>query len=261
MRNYGFMVVEGKHDVAFLVRLFKKRFGLKQIEQRSGLDSYWHPLLNPKERDQDSIQKRASIPEFCQNDTHSIAIYPAGGIDELAKALVDKPWILDDTAQITSYGMMLDADDTTKQLPQKRFDELINELKKLGFVFIFPSKPGEITKAEPAFGIYVLPDNQRSGTLEDILLQTAQVNYASLCTTSFDYVNTVEKLSDVGEFKKFSKPSGKNKAHVSSISSILNPGMAIQNTIRQDQWLEGESLKLKDVETVSNFLAELFQLG
>jgi hypothetical protein len=121
---------------------------------------------------------------------------------------------------------------------------------------------GEVANVKPLFGIFVLPDNQHQGTLEDILLETAEINYAHLSSAAKAYIESI----DSGKFGKhdldeFKKPAGQKKARLSSMASILKPGKAIQNSIQDNRWLEGEAQNLPAVKAISTFLMRLFELS
>ena len=118
-----------------------------------------------------------------------------------------------------------------------------------------------MTGKQPALGVYILPDNQTPGTLEDILLAGAEVNYSQLRSTADQYLRTIDQSRlSTEDMKEFNKPAGRRKAHVGSIASILKPGRAIQNSIQDNRWLDGDAMQLEVVRAVSQFLIDLLAL-
>jgi hypothetical protein len=256
MKNYGYLIVEGQHDIAFISRLLRP-FGLKQVNKKSLLDPFWDVLIPKSFPVNDDLQKRVPVPAFFENETRSIAIHPAEGITRLAETL-NETLSLINRELLAGYGFFLDADDLS---PQEGFEALVNELRRYEVSVPASLKLGEVTNAKPLFGIFVLPDNQNQGTLENILLETAEINYAHLSSAAKAYIESIDSdqfgKHDLDEFKK---PAGQKKALLSSMASILKPGKAIQNSIQDNRWLEGESENLPAVKAISTFLMRLFEL-
>ena len=66
--NYGYLVVEGPHDIEFVGCLLKKVHKLKRIVKNNELDPYWN-LIIPKTFPPDGdLRKRMPVPAFFQND-------------------------------------------------------------------------------------------------------------------------------------------------------------------------------------------------
>jgi hypothetical protein len=258
MKRYGCLIVEGQQDIAFVARLLRA-FKIKAVEKKSLLDPYWEILIPKNFPVNDDLQKRVPVPIFFENENHSISIHPAEGITRLAQTLGETLAVID-REQLASCGFLLDAD--YKQTPQERFENLIDELRRSDVTIPMPLHLGEITETNPKSGIFVLPDNQNHGTLEDILLQTAQINYTHLSLAAQTYIQSLDESQltrdDLVELRK---PAGRKKAQVSSMASILKPGRAIQNSIHDNRWLEGEAVNLPIVKSISLFLADLFELN
>jgi len=257
MKQYDYLIVEGQHDIAFVARLLRA-FDIKQVNKKSLLDPFWDVLIPKTFPVQDDLLKRVPVPAFFENATHSIAVHSAQGITRLAETL-DETLSLINRERFASYGFLLDADQ--QQDPNERFDALITELKSHQVNVPTSLHLGEVAGGNPLFGVFILPDNQSQGTLEDVLLQTAQINYAHLSSAAQAYIQAINESQlthdDLDEFKK---PAGRKKAHISSMASILKPGKAIQNSIQDNRWLDGEALNLPIVKSISTFLARLFEL-
>lgn len=257
MTHYGYLVVEGQHDVAFVAQLLRA-FGVRPVTLKSRLDPFWYNLIPKNFPVDDDLVKRVPVPSFFANDTHSIALHAADGSDKLVKTLKRTRERLDST-QITSFGLVLDADQT--ETPQERFADLLTELRRQTIDLPLPPAPGEIVGERPAFGVYILPDNHRPGTLEDILLQCAEVNYANLAAGAQGYIERFERDQlQPEDLIEFSKPAGPKKAHVGGVASILKPGKSIQVSIQDNRWLEGAAGDLPEVRAIRDFLAALLAL-
>ena len=257
VKRISYLIVEGPQDIAFVARILKT-FAIKVVNKKSSLNPFWNNLIPKTFPVDDDLLKRVPIPAFFESDAHSIAIHAAQGLPRLVKTLEETRAILD-FEKISSYGFLLDADDT--QTPVQRFNNLLSELQKSPINIPLSANPGEIVGSAPSFGVFILPDNQNPGTLEDILLQAAQVNYSQLFMAAGTFIQSVDKNQLVPkDIVEFNKPSGDKKARVSSISSILKPGRAIQNSIQDNRWLDGEAMNLPVMQSVSVFLQQLLDL-
>ena len=252
MVRYCYIVAEGIQDIEFLICLLKSR-GLRRVTRLSSLDPFWEPLVPKTFPVDDDLMKRVPVPVFVQNTELSVALHSAIGITRLSNT-IEESLALIPASQIFGIGLVLDADD--EQTPQKRFEELISKLSPLGLSV--PSVPGEVMKGSPRCGIFITPNNSESGTLEDILLKCAEVNYPDLLNLSNNYVSEIDATQltqkDLEEFKK---PAGKNKAIIASISSILRPGKALQVTIQENRGIDEQTMALYSVKLLKIFLDEV----
>ena len=74
----------------------------------------------------------------------------------------------------------------------------------------------------------------------------------------FDAVSlTAATAVPPGEDAEFKKRAGSKKATVSAISSILKPGKAVPNTIRDNTWVQGSTLRLAKMQGVADFIVKL----
>lgn len=260
MKRRGYMVVEGPHDIEFVARLLKP-YGFGRIQYLTNLDSFWKEgnFIPNRFPYRDDLLKRVPVPTFFETLTHSIAIHSASGYTRIAETIQETIASLPPNG-LESIGIILDAD--SQETVFARFDNLKTELRDKNPDLALPVDLGQVTQLAPKLGIYILPDNQESGTLESILLDAGMVNYPQLHSLADQYVQTVQQneltKDDLEEIKK---PAGRKKAQIGSMASILRPGKAIQVSIQDNRWLEGEALNLPKIKAVSTFLAELFQLG
>jgi hypothetical protein len=252
MIRYCYIVAEGPQDIEFLI-CFLKAYGLKRVTLLSKLDSFWEPLVPKTFPINDDLMKRVPVPVFLQNAELSVALHSAIGITRLSNTIEESLAIIP-ASDIFGIGIFLDADDV--ETPQERFDKLIAELSPLGLSL--PLTLGEVMKGSPRCGIFIAPNNSDSGTLEDLLLECAKLNYPNLLSMSTNYVSGIDtnQLTN-NDLKELNKAAGKNKAVVSSISSILRPGKALQVSIQDNRWIDEKTMELDSIKLVKKFLDEV----
>lgn len=257
MPQYGYVVVEGPHDVELVYRLLSP-LGLRRIQWMADLDPYFHPLVPTKFPHQNDLQKRVPVPLFLASDTHCVAIHSAIGDTRLVSTIEENA-ILIDFDELTGIGVILDSD--SEVTAQQRYELVKGKLAARGFTL--PENPGEITTSQPQMGAFVLPDNQSPGNLEDLFIECAEGCYPGLLASAQLHVEfakgddsfTDPKREDLSNQAKF------HKAVVGSIASVLRPGRAVQSSIQDNLWLRGESLKLPRVQAVQAFLQQLLKLN
>jgi len=253
MTRYCYIVVEGPQDIEFLIRVLKYYYNLRRVKFLSELDLFWQPLVPKTFPIDDDLMKRVPVPIFLQNADLSIALHSANGIDRLANT-IEESLALIPASQIFGIGIFLDADDI--ETPQERFNKLIYKLSSQGLSP--PSILGEVMKGSPQCGIFIAPNNKDSGTLENILLECAEVNYPDLLTLSNRYLSEIDATKLTGkDLKELKKPAGKKKAIISMISSILKPGKALQVSIQDNRWIDEKTIQLDSIKLVKKFLDEV----
>ncbi|WP_228014277.1 DUF3226 domain-containing protein [Fortiea sp. LEGE XX443] len=245
-------MAEGPQDIEFLIRLLKL-YGLRRVTKLSALDSFWEPLVPKTFPVDDDLMKRVPVPTFLENNELSIALHSAIGITRLANT-VEESLALIPSSEIFGVGFVLDAD--SNEIPFERFTALTNEISSIGLPL--PSALGKVTNSSPRCGIFIMPNNVVAGTLEDILLECAKLNYPDLLELALNYVSSID-MSQLSkdDLRELNKPAGKNKAVISSISSILRPGRTLQVSIQDNRWLNEHTLNLESVNLVKIFLDEI----
>lgn len=257
MRKYGYLVVEGPHDIEFVYRLLRP-FGMERVKNTSELDIFFSPLIPRQYPPKGDLQKRMPTPLFLQNETHAIAIHSATGDSQLVNVTVDNATVLDVTA-IVGIGILLDSD---KQIPSiKRYQEIKQELINKSQKFKLHDEAGKLTQGQPKLGAFVLPDNASAGTLEDLLLECADLVYPELLELAKNYVDAAEKTKlNKTELEEIKKPAGKNKAVVGVMANIMKPGKSVQVSIQDNNWLKEKALSMPRIKSVQEFLQTLFEL-
>lgn len=252
--HYGYLAVEGPHDLDFTGKLLR-RHNLNFIDKKEDVDPFWHKLIPTKFPHMGELGRPVPVPAFYQSDTHSIAISRAGSDSRLVNDIMESFAVLDGS-KIDSVGILADAD---RAPAERQFSKITSELGNNNFVV--PPSPGEVVTGTPQVGMFILPDNSRQGTLEDVLLQVGHKSYQKLHLWATRAVNIAPVSSlKSKERKPFKKPAGRKKATLALMANILKPGMAIQNSFRQNAWITDKSINQPLVSAYNDFLVRLFKL-
>jgi len=214
-----------------------------------------YPPKNPRTGEEEF--KRVRVPEFFQTATHSVAVEWAEGFDQVPTVFTDSLALLPTLPD--GLGLVVDAD---KDIASVVFNGLLSKVSALRAGLVFGAGPGLLAEGPPRAGVFVMPDNNSIGTLEDLLLDCAGVAYPALKPLADSYVGSVGRAPAAvpnGEDKEFKKPAGEKKALVSAMSSILKPGKAVPNTIRDNSWIRASTLSLPRVQGMADFITKLVQ--
>jgi len=257
MPKYGYLVVEGPHDVEFVYRLLRP-FQLERIKMVDDVDDLFRDLVPSSFPHEGDLQKRVPVPLFLRSTSHIIAVHSAGGDSRLAATIEETMSLRLKPEVLTGIGILLDSD---KEIPaSERYRGIRTSMETIRFRL--PEQSGEIAPGNPKLGAFVLPDNSSIGNLEDLLLECAVSAYPELLESARKHVDVA--VAQAGRLAKdgedLSKTPYRNKAIVGAIASVLRPGKAIQNSIQDNQWLKGERLQFGRIKAVQNFLADLFEL-
>lgn len=262
MTKYGVLIVEGPHDVKFIRRLIEP-LGMSAIQYLDDLDDFYNPRMIPDYPPNGDIEVRVPIPAFFRGQYHCIAVQQAGGDSQLVEQVrnLTKAYYVDDFIGI---GVLLDKD--LAKTVVERFTEIAEGFKQLNLAI--SGGVGTVTKGEPNRGVFVLPNNQDDGALEDIMLDIASTTYPGLLKSAHIHVDaaiqdgalTRDDLRDLKRADGTVKLSGQKKALVSTIASVLRPGKAISSSIHDNRWFQGTNLQRPELQSLQRFLADLFEL-
>lgn len=262
--NTIFLLVEGPHDAEFMARLLTAR-GFEQRIRMTEIEARFHRLFPARypATDNTPLINRHPVPGFYQSGVRWLVILVGGGSQSaitLGNALR--------SARLGGFdpdaiGVVLDQDlDPTPKEAQERFIAEFTKERDLPVTLDFNLAPGSVASGTPRLGLYVLPDNQHVGALEDLLLDCAEENYPALKAAAEAYREDV--LTSGGltgdDLKEYGAPGGpkhvskRKKAWISAMGAILVPAAAIQNSIRKNRWLEGKALELVRIKDLRNFL-------
>lgn len=260
-KKFGYLVVEGPHDVAFVARLLKP-LGFALIRDEYELDPFFHPLIPRTFPYQNDLCKRMPVPTFLQSESHVLAIQSAEGDTQLISTLEEDLTMIA-THSLCGIGLICDADD---QSPDNRYNAIAQLLRdsttiKVTADFIAPATIHHQPNS-PNWGMFVLPDNCNGGTLETLLLLAGASVYPNLLKAAQDYVAAVPCCNELrkDDKKQFNKPAGEHKATVGAMANVLRPGKAVQVSIQDNRWLNDQTLEIQPIKAVKTFLHQLFDL-
>ena len=91
-----------------------------------------------------------------------------------------------------------------------------------------------------------------------MLLDCAAVQYGDLMTKADSYLRGIDRarLSE-SDLVEVTAPAGSKKAQIGTVSAVLKPGKAIQNSIADNRWLEGQATEQPRVVAFRTFLRDL----
>lgn len=197
MKNYIF-IVEGSQDVALIGSILKV-LKFKSVKNLNKLDSILNKLIIDKfPFDEDSLEVFNKIPSFYKNKDNFVCIINADGETNLLNRLdlsLEK-FELEDYENITKVIVFCDAD--TKNRETKLNDiiegsftidnELIFKKENLleGNILL---KDFEIINIPIDF--YVLPDNENTGRLEEILLEIIEKEDKQLLEKVDEFLHSI----------------------------------------------------------------------
>ncbi|AMV19856.1 DUF3226 domain-containing protein [Planctomyces sp. SH-PL14] len=255
MPKYGYLVVEGPHDVEFVYRLLRP-FGLQRVKQLDDLDEKFHGLVPRSFPHDGDLQKRMPVPLFLQSNSHAIALHSAVGDSRLVETVQENAVFLPPD-ELTGMGILLDSD---RGVPAAdRYQGIQAAMAGIGHAL--PGQPGDVGAGPPRLGAYVLPDNREVGNLEDLLLECAAQAYPVLLASARTHVdNAVAAVTAGYDGEDLSRIPMRNKAIVGAVASALRPGKAVQVSIQDNKWFKGANLQLPRIKAVQDFLIRLFEL-
>ena len=244
------MATEGPHDQAAISRLLLL-LGLKRFSGRSkDLDPFWEGFV-PKYPKRGNLYARMDMPSIFTSQMHSVAIYCGEGsnlVSNLIAITKNQPRY---AQEISAFGLIVDAD---TKLP-----ELVAREKAKALQSVFPTLseiPGNVVIGTPRTGIYIFPDNKRSGSLDSILLECASIAYPDHKAGATRFLNNL----DIRYTKKLNA-AAKCKAVVACIVSVLRPGLTNTTSIVQDEWISEKTLANSEIASFLEFLKDLLDLS
>jgi len=151
----------------------------------------------------------------------------------------------DSFSEIEKLGLIRDAED----LPAKSaFDSICSVLDSLDLPK--PSKVLEITDTVPQICVYIMPNNQSNGILEDLCLQSLKNKPIINCISNFSACH--EKIFLKEEKEKYNPSKAKVISYLATRAPITNSlGVAAQN-----KYWDFNHECFKDIK---NYLNKLFK--
>jgi len=251
----AYLSVEGPHDAEFIGRILRAE-GLQKVQQLANLDPHWHPLIPDKFPIRGELLTRPPIPLFFQSATISVAVHVAGSDSKIAATIEESLTILDfHQTQLHAIAAIIDADSATKT-PRQRFDDLRTAIiERAPAIANWPNDPAVVHEGPPKTGVFVLPDNTNQGTLENLLLESAQHQWRGLHALSSQFVQDGRQLLPNNQ-SDINKPAGPNKATVGALANLFRPGKAIQVSLADQPWFAPD---LPNHNALQSFLQALLR--
>jgi hypothetical protein len=263
--KYALLATEGADDQAVLCRLLKLMGFVSFAGDGQNLDLFWLdliPRLPKMVNTAGSVAggnlyayKNLPFPYFFTSPGYSIAVYQGQG-SRLAQNLLDITQAYKAYARdIYALGIIIDADTYNPADVAKNYAEKLQSS--------FPSlrgTPGIVAPGPPRSGIYVLPDNNRPGNLDTVLVNCASCVYPEHKAGAEQFLQNL----DARHKTHWSQPYGKDKALVASIVSIVRPGKANHNSLASanDRWISQQTLgDVPEIAQLYHFLQNLLELS
>lgn len=250
--RYAILGVEGSHDQIFVAELLVRN-GFSHF---SGDAANWDPFwghLKPTWPKNGKLYVRPEVPAIVHKNGTSVAICAGEGANLLNKfpdIFANRPVY---KSAVAAFGIIVDTDTQAPADVAKNYATAYRP-----HFPAFPDVPGVIDKSGIHSGIFVLPDNATTGTLEDILLECGNVCYPDLTAKGRSFLTAIDRnVLTIDDKKGLLKFSGEKKALVSCMASVLKPGLTLDNSLRKDRWFEPAALALPKVKAIIEFLREL----
>jgi len=256
--KYALLATEGPHDQAVIGRLLEL-LGLKKFNGKlEALDPFWEKFIPDYPR-KGNLYARMNMPSLFTSQTYSVAVYHQEGKDNLLENLFATVVNYESGIQsFHAFGLIVDADNKEPGKVAKEYVRKLKEYAKefeVNFPFISDA-PGIVTEGTPRTGIYVLPDNEKQGVLDSILVNCASVVYPDHKDGAEQFLSGLKTTH-----KSHWKPFDDQKAVVASIVSVLKPGMANTPSIAQDRWVCEQTVKdVPEIAMLKQFIETLLEL-
>lgn len=255
MKNILFFV-EGVHDANCIAKILDIN-NFKEIKSIDKLPDIWKrkiPRTYPFTKDR--LDRYIPIPTYFINKNIIVVIICANGESRLIKEidLYVSNMNKSELSQIKSICAIFDADQKcAKQSFEEKFKTNMNDMiiKKSDFI------KGNINIKGESISLYnyFFPNNYQKGTLEDLLLEGAEIVYKDLLDEVNYYINSIED-----KYKYNWSISSENKVRVGCISNVFQPGSANQNSIRHDDWISDKSIAYsKSINTFYKFIVDIIK--
>lgn len=254
-RDYVLIGVEGHHDQAFIAKILKNIFQLKECKYQQNLDSLWRKFIPTYPTKSGKLHLRLDMPSILYNEALSIAIY-AGEGDNLIVNLQTKLSDFDYSSSLKAFAIVADADNSTPSSVVQRYRDGLKDL--------FPGFPSEtsrlgaIVDEKPRLGIFILPDNSSNGVLDTMLCKCGDVAYPSLMSRAKEYISkfSADEVGQIGW-----KPFDRQKAIVAAVASILKPGGTNTATLSNNDWVCQDTYnQIEEIQAFCIFLENLLDL-
>jgi hypothetical protein len=254
----SYLVVEGPHDVEFVGRLLKLS-GFSRANRVIEVEEFWRPLIPTSWPVRGDLSKRlVEVPSFFRLNDHTVAVQGVGGNSRIAPAVEETLTLTGGATSFSAIGVFVDADSVP---PGTRFKEARTALSR--HLPGLPVLPGTVSLGPHRSGVFVFPDNQNEGALDDLLLDCAGTFAPKLFSDAGSFVAGIHHKApelSAHDMSHFEKPNGRKKATVGCIATVFRPGKSVPVSIHDNEWVSTQTLALPRINAVNVFLRTLLDL-
>lgn len=239
MKNYIFFV-EGVHDASCIGKILKLN-NFKECHFINDIPKIWQDRIPRSYPFQiERLDKFTPIPDYYTNDEIFVVVNPSNGEQNIIKQLdlylanMNKV----ELSQINGICMIFDADSLSAS---DKINKLVNLINKKEYCFKGKDiLDGKINLKGEKINIYYyfFPNNYSIGTLEDLLLEGANIVYSDLLNSVNNYINNIDE-----KHKYNWSISSENKVKVGCIANVFRPASANQISIMKDRWISEETIQ------------------
>lgn len=261
MKNYLFFV-EGNQDIALLYRILKDFLSFTEIKNSKIINEPFEKLVNkPFPFKKNSLNIFNEIPTFFQKEEKQICIINANGETNLLFRL-DKFFDStenDNIENIEKFVIFADGDLKNKEdkiVELKNYVEVEDKKRRLTYIKNDSFKNGAIDfkvgDLDINVDIFIFPNNEASGRIENILLENLKKSYNALYSET---VNHFENLENKKIVSWSNENSDKDKAFIGCIGNIIVPSASNVTLIsnKEFKWFDSDNVT-KNLSTLIAFL-------
>lgn len=259
------LVVEGAHDASFFGHLLTSQLGYRQLRRLEEVPKLWQKLIPtsyPADK-RGTLERVMRIPDFYADQRgNDVGILNAGSDSKLVPQLQTALDLLG-VSRFSGIGLALDADH--ESTARDRFRNVITELSVMneigtrneqdGYPIDLPDTSGAVTATAPRLGIFVFPDNHRQGTLETVLLETAERDHPIIQRGARALINYLSTRQD--PYPTLRPQGRRSKALSGIIGNILRPGTSLAVALQQGEWFGRNAIDVPAVRAAEDYLRNL----
>lgn len=249
-------IVEGIHDASLLQKFLTLK-GFRLQRKASNIESYWDKLIPKTFPEHDDLLKRVTVPLFMETANCTVACLIANGEDEIKTALkaIEYSLVIE---ELRSLILFMDADDLTasekvRRMQSKWTDTLFQDYMDAACF------PEILNTGITQKGIFVFPDNEQKGTIEDVLLAGGAHTYPSLSNEAEQYIARVAVDKPPRVKQKNFEASQRQKMKFGVMANVFRPGKANQVSIADNDWVSNQTIEeINSHQAIHTYLEQLF---
>ncbi len=238
------ILCEGSHDQAVLTSLAEVTAGWHRIAAKDVPDKLHG--INPKTKLNRHGEDVYQPPPSClSNKDDFLLIRSLEGIDRIL-GTVTLPLL--ESIPYDALGIVVDANevgvDRRLQSFRKHFTSLNEQVKHLA--------PGKVIDGSPRIGLWIAPNNQDDGSMDDLLIQWIEQDRRKLVSTGKRFIESLKKL----ESESFTKHQ--SKAILGAIHQCVKLGASLAVSLWESKcWLNTDVQTCQPLHALQKFIEEL----